>query len=135
MAYIDIYDIEAKLQNISLTATSDPSITEVENMITRIEMEMDSRFRNVGITAPITDENLVSICENIAANGVAAEVLRTIGKALERAEVLQNLFEEKIKMIEENPSILETSASDSTFTPVDGLGDINHPFRRGEIDW
>lgn len=131
--YIDEYDITAKLQHLTLTASSNPTITEVTDMIDDIEAEMDARFQAAGITVPITDSDKIKVVTPIAINGVCAEVLRSIDMEGEAAATRQELYEKAMKNIEKYPAILEETSV--AYASPEGSSAGARPFRRNGRDW
>ena len=132
MAYATIGDVGAKLQHITLSETSNPSSSEVTDMLTEIEALMDARFNAVGIDTPVTDSDKLNVVKPILINGAIAQVLRSIDMESEAAAVHQKLFDDAMKHIEKNPAILDTWQSYS----IPGGSERGKPhFSRGGAEW
>lgn len=76
--YVVISDVQAKIQGLTFTDTSEPNTTEVEQNISLIEAEMNAAFNGLGFTVPITGTESLKICKAIGQWGVAAWVLDDI---------------------------------------------------------
>lgn len=131
--YCTYSDVQAKLQNITLTDSSNPTTTEVTAFCTQVTEWMNARFRVVGIDTPITDSNLLDLVKPIAANGVTAEVLRSVEMESESAAVFQDLYERALEKIEQNPSILQENTV--LASPGGSMSLRPRAFRKGEQDW
>ncbi len=131
--YIGIEDITERMKQISFSATSHPSLSEVDGFIEVAEAEMTARLQAVGISTPVTDATKVLVLKGIAANRVIAEVLRAVELATEDAERYQKLYEDAMARIEKRPAIIEET-SESHSAP-EGSKRASTPFRRGERQW
>lgn len=130
--YIDIYDITAKLQHISIDSTSNPSSSEVGDMIDEIEAAMDARFAAAGISIPITLAAKILVVTPIAINGVCAEVLRAADVNPDMAAERQRLYDHAMANIEKHPEILRET-SESFSVPAGSSGKPR--FHRAQRDW
>jgi len=130
--YIDIYDIIAKLPHVTISASSEPSITDVEDIIDQVEALMDARFNAAGIPIPIANADKVEVVEPIAINGVCAEVLREIDHDLEAATARQRLFDQAMANIEKHPDILRET---SEVYSAPGGSSGKPRFHRDQRDW
>jgi hypothetical protein len=131
--YIDERDIMAKLQHITFSASSNPTITEVTDMIDDVEAEMDARFQAAGVPIPITDSAKIKVVTPIAINGVCAEVLRSIDMESEAAATRQELYEKAMRNIEKQPAILVEESE--IYASPDGSRSASRPFHRSGRDW
>ena len=131
--YIDIYDIQAKMQNVTFTASSNPTVLQVQSMIAEAEAMADARFNAVGIVIPITDGSKVNVITPIIINAVVAEVYRSIGAEPELAADRQALYESAMKNIEKHPAILREESI--TYTAPEGSTRRDPSFQRDRQDW
>ena len=135
MAYITTVDINANNQHLNITASTNPTITEVEAMIANVEAEMDARFEAVGIDTPITDTNKLMVVKTISINGVLAMVLRAIDMESMAADRYQMLYDNAMRRIEKTPAIIsETSVSNVT-GPSGPLNRGTPRFTRDGSEW
>lgn len=135
--YCDIYDIQAELPHLTLSATSKPTDMQVEDYIEEIGAEMDAAFESVGISLPLIDTRSLMIAEQIATLGVSARTLRAAEFESERERELQALYDAKLKRVMDNPSMLvsEGTATPSAPTSYDPGSTVERKFRREEQDW
>lgn len=133
MAYIEISDVQAALQHVTISDTSDPNTTEVNIFITQVEASMDARFNGVGIIVPVTGTAKLNVVKPIAIDGVKARVLRSIDLESEAAIICQRLYEEAMKGIEKNPSILNETGITSSVPGGSDRGEIK--FRKDVRQW
>jgi len=106
MAYCDWQDVQEKMQAITIKEDSKPSIVEVSRFADEVSQDMDSRLEAAGIILPIVAPGKLVVLKSIAVNGTKAEILRAVGRDPEGAEALQKLYNDAIRRIEINPSIL-----------------------------
>lgn len=119
-AYCDTYDVQAELQRMTLTSTSKPTLAQVTDWCAEVGAEMEAVFAAVGVTLPITSQNALDVAERIAVLGVCAIVLRSVDMESERAAVLQDLYDKRLKMVREMPAMLEEPSS----TDAGGVGSL-----------
>jgi hypothetical protein len=109
MPYCTTADVLKQLALSEISATSDPSITDVDQYCIDISAEMDARMRAVGVALPVTDADRLIHLNEVAVNGVAAKVLRakTVkGGDPEWADTYQGLYDAKMARIVERPAIV-----------------------------
>jgi|TARA_Y100000310_G_scaffold269827_1_gene283308 hypothetical protein len=125
MAYATTANIVSELSHITISATSNPTETEVTAFIAEIEAEMDVRFNAVGIVTPIaTPANALSYAKQISINGSSARTLRSVDKESEAAVVYRKLFDNAMKTIEKNPRIMQAG---QTFVAPGSYQDTARP--------
>jgi hypothetical protein len=110
MPYATVDNLNAQLQHVTISDSSDPTSAEVTQMILEVENEMNARFNAVGITVPVTDSDKLEVVKAISINGGIAKVLRSIEIESEGAMIHQRLFEEAMKNIEKRPQIIEETS-------------------------
>lgn len=135
MAYCNWKDVQEKMQQINIKEDSKPSIKEVSQFADEISKDMDSRFVAAGIILPVTASDKLIVLKTIAVNGTKAEVLRSVGRNPEGAAALQKLYNDAIKRIEMNPSILnpeQKTGSGPGYSPGPENPDR---LKRGERMW
>ena len=132
MVYVDTDDVGAKLQHLTLSTTSDPTIAETEQFVDQVEAQVNARLNGVGIETPITDADKLNVIRPVVVNGVVAEVLRSIDMESEAAATYQKLFEDAIKAIERRPAIMDTATS---YTAPGGSGRGTIRFTRDGQEW
>ena len=133
-AYIDVSDVQPKVQHIPINDESDPNATEVSDFVDDIEAQMNARFNSVGIDTPITVASKLAVVQPIAVNGVVACIYRSIDMETEKAVLFQNLYETAMKGIEKRPAILtETGVVSSV--PEGSIRTRPLPFHRGADEW
>lgn len=136
MAYCTVAYINSLAVHLDISATSDPTTTDVETIIADIDAEMDQRFQAVGVAVPITDATLLKIVKPISAHGTLARVYRSIEMEPEAAETFQGLYDRALASIDKRPAILSTGTTESA-TPTGSTrnDDADPPFERGVKQW
>jgi len=105
--YIELSDIEARIQGFSFSATSEPSSTEGTSFITAIEAEMNAALKRLGFTVPITQAaspKSYAQLKDIAAWGAAWLTLEAInaltsGEEDTRAARWKKTYEDRMSAI------------------------------------
>jgi hypothetical protein len=135
-AYCDTDDVKSELQYLTLTTTSKPSVSDVNDFCDEIKEELDAVFEAVGIALPITETRPLSIAKQIAVLGVCARILRSIQESDERAKWYQQLYDDRITMIRKLPSVMGVTGVESS-SGIDGFipTTSRRPWRRGKNDW
>lgn len=135
MAYCDVYDVQAELPYITISASTEVTTTEVEQFCEDIEADMDSRMRAVGITVPVTDSTALEFLLPIAVNGVKAKLLRALRMQEgdgDRAQVYEELYQAAMARIEANPAIVREDEAPGS---PEGSAREATPFTRGGYEW
>lgn len=105
--YCTTTDVIRELPSITIDGSSKPSTSDVDQFCFDITADMDSRIRAVGITIPVTDNDLLEILKPIAINGVKAKVVRANEEGeQETAAIYESLYQDAMRRIEQRPSIL-----------------------------
>jgi len=99
-------DVIRELPEVKIDSTTLPSKVEVDQFCSDVTAEMDARLRAVGISVPVTDEDLLKVLRPIAVNGAKAKVLRAKQEEDERAATFEELYQSALGRIEARPSIL-----------------------------
>jgi len=136
MAYCTWQDVSAKMQEIEISADSNPNITEVNGFIDEVSADMDVRMQSVGIDVPVTLADKLLVIRPIAVNGSKAEVLRSVGM-YEEAKAVQGLYEDAMNRIVDNPTIIQ---AEETVSQAPGFYQppatpIIDRFERGVKQW
>lgn len=136
VTYCDIYDIKAELKRLTISSTSVPSEADVEKYIEQISAEMNATFAAAGVL-PVVDDEALLVAEQIAVYGVAAKTLRAAEFEPEREKRYQDLYEARLKMVLNNPSMMESASEVDVAGPsgMDAGTGENRKFRREEKDW
>ena len=138
VAYCDTYDVQSELQRVTITDISKPTLAEVAAWCDEISIEMEAIFGACGVPLPIVDDEPLSIAMQIAVLGVCARVLRSIEMQNERAKWYQDLYDAKLKLVRQFPSMLGVSGSAEPSAPAaydSGLTADERHFRRESQDW
>lgn len=133
MAYCTYSDIQQKLQNITLDATSDPSTAEVTEFCDQVSADMDAKMNAVGVATPVTDSEKLKVLKRISTNGVLAEVYRSINAEDEASERYQVLYDKAMGDIMKSPDIMGTAVNEES--PSHGFGEPSARYSRTGEPW
>jgi hypothetical protein len=131
-------DVSSEMQNIpAFTSTTKPTDTEVTNWCTDTTADIDAVLASIGITLPVTDADKLTILRVLAVWGVCARVLRSLEMQSDAAEMYQKLYDNKIKQITANPSIIASLTATFSYPagPAPAVPEVERKFRREEQDW
>lgn len=131
--YCAYTDVASEVQHLTLTASSDPSTTEVTTWCGQATALMDSRFQAAGITTPITDTEKLKVVKAIAVDWVVWKVLASIDFESEEAGRRKTSHDNAMKAIVATPSILEQTST--TYVGPEGSLSRGHPIKRGARNW
>jgi len=136
MAYCTVAYLNSLAAHLDISASTDPTSTEVETIIADVDAEMDQIFSAVGIATPVTDATLLKVVKPISAHGALARLYRSMSLDPEMAATFQSLYDKALAKIEKRPSILSTgdneAATPEGSTRRDGA---DAPFERGVTQW
>jgi len=77
MSYCSLTDVQELTPKFTFNATSTPTQTQVESLITKIAVEIDAALEVQGITIPVTEPaNFVAWLKNLNALGVAYRAMQ-----------------------------------------------------------
>jgi hypothetical protein len=105
MAYAVVGDVRKKAPNITLDASSKPSVSDVTDYITDVESELNAYLAAAGYTVPLTGgPETLKILREIVAQGTLAKVLQAIvagrGVATDIGQkAAQDLYDARIQRI------------------------------------
>jgi hypothetical protein len=135
VAYCDHKDVQKKLQLIEISEDSRPTIIIVTGFTDEVSADMDAKMQSAGINLPITNTDKLLILKSIAVNGVKAEIFRSVNNQIEEAEQSQKLYDDAMKNIINNPSIIEDTTTVSQGPGYSVQSATTVRFKRGETQW
>ena len=131
MSYCQTTDVASELPRITIDATTEPTMGEVDGWCEEISAEMDGRLAAAGITVPVTappaHARATLWLKRIAVCGVAARVLRALQFGDEpdgRADWYEMKYDGDLGRIESKPALLSDAAGSapefgpSTYEPA-----------------
>lgn len=72
MAYCTIDDLKIYVPKLEFSASTKPTSTQVESIITNTSYEIDSALQTAGYSLPVTDADTLAFLKNLNALGAAA---------------------------------------------------------------
>jgi len=131
--YCAYTDVASEIQYVTLSASSDPSTTEVTTWCGQVTAEINARFNAVGITTPVTDTEKLKVIKAIAVDWVVWKVLSAIDMESEEAGRRKSSYDKSMARIEANPAIVEET-TDVLKAPEGSVAKAR-PFTRAEKIW
>lgn|SRR5574340_95845 len=135
MAYCDVYDIAGELKLMHFSATTKPTVAEVELKCASVATEMDAVFSAAGVTLPLVTTPQLDIAERIAVLGTCARVLQSVETKLDLVKSYQDQYDKKLDMIRKTPAILSAPVTPTPNSPGASLTRGTPKFSRGEQQW
>lgn len=112
MAYTTTAELQKYVQGITFGVSSQPTSSEIGDIIDQVSNEMDVRMQSHGIGVPVTTPtNVMDYLERIAIAGVTARIYDAIDLEPERAVAKLEEFNAELGRIEETPSIIRATSS------------------------
>ena len=105
MPYATIGDVQARMPQFTLTATSKPTIADATIFIDDVEAEISAALANLGYVMPITGPLSLAIVRAWSAQGAIARILAARAAAVggegavASAERAQKLYDDKFKQL------------------------------------
>jgi hypothetical protein len=136
LAYCTVDDVQSELRQLTLSDTSKPTVTEVEGWCDETAAEMDAVFGALGVELPISDMSRLGVVRSWAVLGVCARVLRSVEMENAHAKWFQDMYDNKLKLVQSWPAILgipgtTEGPAPKMYTP----SSTDRPFNREEQDW
>jgi hypothetical protein len=140
MAYVALTDIQAHLQNLTISSTSKPTTLQVNGFISLVEAQVDQRLRVLGMsTVPAVDNEIVTFLKPIIIHGVLAMVYRGLNAESEAAATFQSLFDAAMDLLEKDPAIVKIEETASAAVPAGGysatVSELERTFQREKKQW
>lgn len=136
--YCDSYDVASNLKRFQsgFTSLTEPSNAEVDDFCDEVSVEIDATCIAAGVALPLTGANPLKLAKSWAILGASARVLRAAEVEPERADVLQKMFDEKLKLLLKNPAMLQDATIEQEAPGLKGaIGLETRRFHVGEKDW
>ena len=116
MAYCLSEDVQRLVVHLTLTADTDPSLTDVDTWIDDITEEMNGVLVTADYSANITEPASAKILKNLCAHAVAAMVLNASQFGIEpakseQAEQYWEIYQEGLRRIATMPNYLHDAAT------------------------
>jgi hypothetical protein len=119
--YVTIADVQARMPQFILTATSKPAIDDCDAFIDDIEAQFNAVCATLGYIVPITGTTSVSIARATVSHGVIAQILTARAAAVggdaaaQTAQRAQEYYEKYLKYLTDEESYF--TLSDAPQTP------------------
>jgi hypothetical protein len=110
MSYCLYTDVQQHFQQITLSATSKPTINDATEFCDLITIDMDVKLEAYGVTLPVTDADKLDMLKLININGAIAMMLRAVEIEPETAKAYQKLYDDALAQIERTPGIIQSSS-------------------------
>ena len=132
--YMVLADVEERFQDFSFISSTKPSDTEVNRHIDLISDDMEEQFIACGIDTENIPAGKSDKLELVCGYGVLAFIYRTVDVDVTRQAMYRKLYEDDMKKICANPSILglATAISEGVTDTFDTAPDV---FDRDRLDW
>jgi predicted component of type VI protein secretion system len=120
MAFCTVDDVRAKIQHITIDATSKPTETTVTDFCGQVSALTEIKLRSYGLTLPITDSTVLEALRNVVSESAAATVLRSIDMESEEAKDRQEIYDKFMKDIQKNPGHIDPTLSTAETSTIPG---------------
>jgi len=135
MAYATLDEVQQRIPQFQLTATTKPSTATAAVFLSDTESQFDSAMSNLHYTVPITGTRALSQAREIVCQGTIAKILYARGAALgtdaafQSADRAQKQYDDALKALADpkDPRVLDdaprvtTGAGKSATTELSGL--------------
>jgi hypothetical protein len=131
-------DVQASIQNTTITATTKPSLSDVDGFIKQISGDMEMSMRICGINLPVVGG--LDFLKRVCIFGVVAHVYRSVDESETRWKEFERLYDHgKAEICKAGNAIFANSSLDTpknppTYTWEDREGD-DIPFQRNKAQW
>jgi hypothetical protein len=118
--YCSAEDVQGMLgYDTTYSATTKPTLTQVNDIITNITSEIDSRLECISVTVPVTDSNVLNVIERYCKLGSAGLVGLTYYSSNNnidggQSDYFYKDYKQWLKDITNNPELLGVSADASS---------------------
>jgi len=144
MAYATLEDVRSSAPQLRLSDSSRPSRAEVEQIIQRVEAELNGVLKSIGFITPVTTPVSISILKSMVVNEVIAQTLEQqyVGVGDPRgfgSDIMHRRYQDRIKaLLDPNdpftlPDALELDVQvklvGETSSIVASIGDEDDDFR------
>ena len=135
MAYYTRAEAEGAV-NFSFTATSKPTATQVDDIIAKIEDEINGMLTALGVDPPATSTFLSTGAQYGSLMMIELSIHRDSNVANSRAEMYRRLWESWKKSLMKNPDQINDPATNTKGgADVDGKVDEDHQFKVDDEQW
>lgn len=130
MAYATLDDVQRRMPQFQLTATSKPSTEPAQVFLDDTHAQFDSAMENLGYVVPITGERALAQCKEIVCQGTIAKILyaraAAVGTdvAVHSADRAQRQYDDSLKNLanEASPIDLKDAVRTSDEQAKTGVG-------------
>jgi len=111
--YATIDEVQARMPQFPLTATSKPSLADAQVLLDDTEAELNVASENMGYVTPLTGVKTLSLARTIVVYGAIAKILNARGAAVggditfQSADRAQTYFENYLKALKDPKNPLE----------------------------
>lgn len=118
MGYCSVEDVQVCMQQ-AFSATSQPTETQIETLIDYVSSRINLVLKQVGVSLPVIDTDVLNYLKIVASNGVACQVSTSYFQNQQSVSGTPSnfwcsTFETLLKEIQESPELVGASTGDDT---------------------